>query len=84
LLIPAQRSGAHLQSAMVMGSDRGVQFRTDLLTEIEFVDKSIGELVSALEEPGLSESTLIILTAKHGQSPIDAKPSFTDSRTFQW
>jgi len=48
----------------------------DLLTEIEFVDKSIGEMVSALKTEGLSDSTLIIITAKHGQSPIDPNRFF--------
>jgi len=38
---------------------------------IEFVDASIGEMVSELSKQGLSSSTLIIITAKHGQSPID-------------
>ncbi len=39
--------------------------------EITFVDASIGLMVNALEERGLLDSTLIIVTAKHGQSPID-------------
>jgi Type I phosphodiesterase / nucleotide pyrophosphatase len=39
--------------------------------EITFVDASIGKMVSALKARGLLESTLIIITAKHGQSPID-------------
>jgi hypothetical protein len=39
--------------------------------EITFVDASIGRMVSALERRGLLDSTLIIITAKHGQSPID-------------
>ncbi|HUA35735.1 MAG TPA: alkaline phosphatase family protein [Candidatus Binataceae bacterium] len=43
----------------------------ELLTEIQFVDKSIGEFTSELNKKGLLSSTLIILTAKHGQSPID-------------
>ncbi len=42
-----------------------------LLSEIQFVDDSIGEMVSALKDRGLYDSTLIIITAKHGQSPID-------------
>jgi len=42
-----------------------------LVTEIEFVDKSIGKMVSELKDQRLFESTLIIITAKHGQSPID-------------
>jgi len=43
-----------------------------LLGEIEFVDTSIGEMVSALQSRGLLNSTVIIITAKHGQSPIDS------------
>jgi hypothetical protein len=42
-----------------------------LLDEIQFVDASIGKMVSELKAQGLFNSTLIIVTAKHGQSPID-------------
>lgn len=42
-----------------------------LLSEIEFVDASIGSFVSELKSQGLYDSTLVIVTAKHGQSPID-------------
>ena len=43
-----------------------------LMGEIEFVDASIGEMVAALRNNGISGSTLIVITAKHGQSPIDS------------
>jgi hypothetical protein len=39
--------------------------------EIQFVDASIGQMVNELKGGGLLESTLIIITAKHGQSPVD-------------
>jgi len=42
-----------------------------LLNEIQYVDASIGAFVSELKKQGLTDSTLIIITAKHGQSPID-------------
>jgi len=42
-----------------------------LQEEIAFVDASIGQMVKALAARGLSQSTLIVVTAKHGQSPID-------------
>ena len=42
-----------------------------VLSNIQFVDDSIGEMVAELKHRGLLESTLIIITAKHGQSPID-------------
>ncbi len=47
-----------------------------LLSEIQFVDASIGEMVAELKENGKYDSTLIIVTAKHGQSPIDPKSFF--------
>ena len=43
----------------------------NLKTEMKFVDKSIGAMVEGLQDRGLFDSTLIIITAKHGQSPID-------------
>jgi Type I phosphodiesterase / nucleotide pyrophosphatase len=43
-----------------------------LLKAIEFADLSIGEMVANLKNNGLLDSTLIIITAKHGQSPIDS------------
>ncbi len=42
-----------------------------LLQEIESVDASIGDIVNALKNRGILEDTLIIITAKHGGSPID-------------
>jgi hypothetical protein len=44
-----------------------------LTLEIEYVDKCIGQLVNALKDAGHSDDTLIIITAKHGMSPIDPK-----------
>ena len=42
-----------------------------LLSEIEYVDDSVGQMVIKLKDRGLYESTLVIITSKHGQSPID-------------
>jgi hypothetical protein len=39
--------------------------------EIKFADSSIGLMVKTLKQRGLYESTAIIISAKHGQSPID-------------
>ena len=43
----------------------------DMKSEIVFVDAAIGQMVKELKHEGLYESTAIIITAKHGQSPID-------------
>ena len=42
-----------------------------LLSEFQFVDDAIGEMVNKIKDRGLYESTLIIVTSKHGQNPID-------------
>jgi hypothetical protein len=47
-----------------------------LLGEIQFVDAAIGEFVNELRSKGLFDSTLIIITSKHGQSPIDPNRFF--------
>ena len=43
----------------------------NLLSEIQFVDDAIGQMIMKIKDRGLYEATLIIVTAKHGQSPID-------------
>ncbi len=42
-----------------------------LLGEFKFIDTSIGAFVAQLKSQGLYDSTMIVITAKHGQSPID-------------
>jgi hypothetical protein len=43
----------------------------ELLQEIEYVDTAIGVIVNALKTSGIYNDTLLIVTAKHGESPID-------------
>lgn len=45
-------------------------------SQIEFVDGAIGQMVAALSSQDLLRSTTIIITAKHGQSPIDPNRFF--------
>ena len=42
-----------------------------LQATLDHTDQSIGAMVSALEAQGLADSTLIIVSAKHGNSPVD-------------
>jgi hypothetical protein len=42
-----------------------------LLDALDHTDESLGRIVGKLKEKGLLESTLIIVTAKHGDVPID-------------
>ena len=43
----------------------------DLEGALEFVDQSLGKMVAELQKENLSRNTAIIVSAKHGQSPID-------------
>jgi hypothetical protein len=42
-----------------------------LTNALDFIDQSLGKMVSALEQRGLFSSTAIIVSAKHGQSPMN-------------
>jgi len=50
--------------------------RPKMLAEIQFVDAAIGQMVAALKHEGLFDSTTFVITAKHGQSPIDPNRFF--------
>ena len=43
----------------------------NLLEAFDHTDRSIGRMLAALEAKDLSNSTLVIVTAKHGDTPID-------------
>jgi predicted AlkP superfamily pyrophosphatase or phosphodiesterase len=56
----------------------------NLANAIGFVDRSIGQMVGELQSRGLLGNTLIIISAKHGQSPIDRskRTALDDSQIF--
>ena len=46
-------------------------FTPPLLEAIDFVDDSLGKVVSALKAKNIYDETLIIIASKHGQAPIN-------------
>jgi Type I phosphodiesterase / nucleotide pyrophosphatase len=48
-----------------------------LASELDFVDHQLGKFVAELKKQGIFDSTLIIVSAKHGQSPIDVSKRHT-------
>jgi hypothetical protein len=52
---------------------------TALTQELQFVDDALGKFVNELKAKNLFDSTLIIVSAKHGQSPINVKDRVTIS-----
>jgi len=63
--------GGYLDSNATPGNAQTLQ--------IQFVDDALGKFKQELQSQGLDESTLIIVSAKHGQSPIDPKVRVTQS-----
>jgi Type I phosphodiesterase / nucleotide pyrophosphatase len=47
-----------------------------LQNEIQFVDAAVGQMVAELNRQSLSDSTLIVIAARHGQSPVDPNRFF--------
>jgi hypothetical protein len=60
---PGVGSGGYQNAAAVPSAE--------LLQQIEYVDSAIGDIVNALKESRRYGRTLLIITAKHGDSPID-------------
>jgi hypothetical protein len=58
-------TGGYLDANATPGNALTIQF--------EFVDEALGKFVQELALQHLDESTLIIVSAKHGQSPIDVR-----------
>ena len=46
-------------------------FTPQLAQALGYVDGAIGSMVKALDDNGLTSSTEVVISAKHGQSPID-------------
>ncbi|MEH2175995.1 alkaline phosphatase family protein [Nostoc sp.] len=53
-----------------------------LINALEHTDASIGNIVNALKQQNLFDSTLVVLTAKHGQSPRQGTATLISENTF--
>jgi hypothetical protein len=60
---PGTGNGGYLNAAALPSSA--------LVKQIEYVDAAMGDIWNALHAAGIYQDTLIIITAKHGESPID-------------
>jgi hypothetical protein len=43
-----------------------------LAQALDFVDQSVGRMLDELDAQGLTDDTMVIVTAKHGNSPVDS------------
>jgi hypothetical protein len=65
---PLQVRDSALQGAYL---DADGKPNTAIVAAMQFVDDALGEMVVALAERDILEHTTVIITAKHGQSPIN-------------
>ena len=66
------KSGPSDPPGLVGGyTDANAHPNNALAGQLEFVDDQIGRMVHELKAEGRFQNTLIIISAKHGQSPID-------------
>lgn len=63
LLDPPGLTGGYLDANATPGNALTIQ--------LAYVDDALGRMVAELNARGLADTTLVIVTAKHGQSPID-------------
>ncbi len=77
----AHAGNADYQTPTLTGGylDSNATPSTALTVQLKFVDDSIGRMRNELAVQGLDQSTLIIVSAKHGQSPIDVRDRVTMS-----
>ena len=54
------------------GYEKDLSFSSGLILALEATDAAIGSLVNALKAYKPDSTTAIIITAKHGQSPLDS------------
>jgi Ca2+-binding RTX toxin-like protein len=84
--------GMNFQAVSVAEKEPGSQFngggidskgnaRPDLVSAVAHTDASIGLILNELKKKGLDSSTLVVLTAKHGQNPVQ-DPTIGLNSTF--
>ena len=72
-----------------LGADNVTLTPTPLLVAaFDFIDEAMGAIVNTLKAEGLYESTTLIITAKHGQSPrnptLVRHSHYHDHNTTRW
>ena len=70
--LPTSATATSPDQALPGGYQPGGQVPGPVLSQaLDYIDASVGALVAAIQNAGLADSTVIVLSAKHGQSPQD-------------
>lgn len=70
-----------MQKSKGYANARGGLGDKNLRASLKFVDDSLGRIVAELKKQNLYDSTLLIVSSKHGQSPIDLRQRRLIDRT---
>ena len=54
-------------------TDAAGDFDASMTNAMQYVDGALGSIMSALQSQGIAKSTAIVITAKHGESPLTNK-----------
>jgi hypothetical protein len=76
LLALARPGGVPCNDASLVGGYKnatGSELHTGLEYGLDFVDYELGQMLMGLQHAGLDNDTLVIIEAKHGQSPINGQ-----------
>ena len=76
LLALAPPGGVPCNDASLVGGYKnatGSELHTGLEYGLDFVDYELGQMLMGLQHAGLDNDTLVIIEAKHGQSPINGQ-----------
>lgn len=76
LLALAPPGGVPCSSATLVGgyaNADGSELNTGLKYGLDFVDYELGQILAALQKANLYKNTVVIIEAKHGQSPINVQ-----------
>ena len=65
----ADPSGTTPETVATLGATKGNA--PGLAQALDHVDDAVGRMLAEIDAQGLADSTMVILTAKHGNSPVD-------------
>ena len=65
-------NSAKKSSASSGYADSNGNFDATMINAMTYVDGALGSIMSALQSNGLAKSTAIVITAKHGESPVSS------------
>lgn len=81
---PGQPSVAPRNAAHVQPTDADTSTRADYVAMLEYADRSIGEVLRALDDAGVTDNTLVIFTNDNGGEWLSRNAPFFNRKFSIW